>query len=69
MYFVLSLRYAKLGVSHTTRTMCDGETDGEVYHFVSREKFQHKTRNGKFLAVSEFLGNSYGLCNSHQHFL
>lgn len=52
----------KLGVSvsHTTRPMREGETDGINYHFVSREAFMAMIARGDFLEHADVFGNFYG---------
>ncbi|MFN3534092.1 MAG: guanylate kinase [Desulfatiglandales bacterium] len=47
-------------ISHTTRPIREGETDGKDYFFVSREKFLEMVRRGEFLEWEEILGNYYG---------
>lgn len=36
-------------VSYTTREPREGEVDGEVYHFVSKKKFEEMIESGEFL--------------------
>lgn len=47
-------------VSMTTRSKRPGEVDGTDYYFVSREEFEEKIQEGKFLEYAEFVGNYYG---------
>ncbi len=47
-------------VSMTTRAMRPGEVDGKDYYFVSREEFEQRIKDGKFLEHAEFVGNYYG---------
>jgi len=47
-------------VSMTTRKMRPGEVDGKDYYFVSKEEFQKRIDEGKFLEHAEFVGNCYG---------
>ncbi len=47
-------------VSMTTRKMRPGEVDGVDYYFVSRDEFEQKIEDGKFLEHAEFVGNYYG---------
>ena len=47
-------------VSMTTRAPRNGEVDGREYFFVSREEFEERIQNNKFLEYAEFVGNYYG---------
>jgi guanylate kinase len=47
-------------VSATTRQPRAGEVDGRDYHFLSREQFREKVRQGAFLEHAEVHGNMYG---------
>ena len=47
-------------VSMTTRKMRPGEVNGTDYYFVSKEEFEKKIEEGKFLEYAEFVGNYYG---------
>ena len=47
-------------VSMTTRNIRPGETNGKDYYFVSREEFEKRIEEGKFLEHAEFVGNYYG---------
>ena len=47
-------------VSMTTRERREGEVDGVDYYFVSKEEFQKRRKEGKFLETAEFVGNYYG---------
>ena len=47
-------------VSMTTRDMREGEVDGVDYYFVSKEEFEKRRKEGKFLETAEFVGNYYG---------
>lgn len=47
-------------VSMTTRKPREGEIDGIDYYFVTREEFQKRIEEGKFLEWAEFVGNYYG---------
>ncbi len=50
----------KYSVSMTTRKKRPGEVDGKDYYFVSREEFEKRLEEGKFLEHAEFVGNYYG---------
>jgi guanylate kinase len=52
--------WIKLSVSVTTRKKRDYETDGEHYHFVTRQEFQRLIDGGQLLEWAEFAGNLYG---------
>ncbi|MFT5656872.1 MAG: guanylate kinase [Gammaproteobacteria bacterium] len=47
-------------VSHTTRAIRPGETNGVDYHFVSLEQFEKMISNGEFVEHAKVFGNSYG---------
>lgn len=47
-------------VSMTTRKKRPGEVDGVDYYFVSKEEFEQRIKDGKFLEYAEFVGNYYG---------
>jgi len=49
-----------VAVSHTTRPMREGDTDGGDYHFVSREEFERLIEEGAFLEHADVFGNYYG---------
>lgn len=46
--------------SMTTRAPREGEIEGQDYYFVSREEFEQRIKEGKFLEYAEFVGNYYG---------
>jgi guanylate kinase len=50
----------KVSVSHTTRAMRPGETDGVNYHFCSKEQFTQMLEHGDFLEHANVYGNLYG---------
>lgn len=50
----------RLSVSHTTRAMRPGETDGVNYHFVDCATFTNLHEHGDFLEHAEVFGNYYG---------
>ena len=43
-----------------TRNIRPGEVDGQSYHFVTRDEFEQRVRNGEFLEHAVFGGNMYG---------
>ncbi len=47
-------------VSHTTRQMRQGESEGASYHFVAREKFLEMVEAGGFIEWVELHGEYYG---------
>ena len=47
-------------ISMTTRSPRPGEVDGRDYFFVTREEFERRVADGKFLEWAEFVGNCYG---------
>jgi guanylate kinase len=49
-----------MSVSHTTRPMRKGETDGKDYHFVDRETFTRMRDEGAFLEWAMVFENYYG---------
>jgi guanylate kinase len=49
-----------LSVSHTTRAMRPGETDGVHYHFVGVDTFQSMVGEGAFLEHAQVFDNYYG---------
>ena len=49
-----------VSVSHTTRPIRPGETEGVNYHFVGEEEFMSLRERGDFLESAEVFGNFYG---------
>lgn len=47
-------------VTHTTRQMRPGETDGVDYHFVTTEKFLELKQKDFFVETTEYNGHFYG---------
>lgn len=47
-------------VSYTTRALRKGETEGVDYHFISKDDFAVKKREGKWAEWAEVHGNYYG---------
>ncbi len=50
----------RVSVSHTTRPIRPGETDGVNYHFCDRNDFQAMLGRSEFLEHAEVFGNLYG---------
>ena len=54
----------ELSVSATTREPREGEADGRDYHFLDREDFDRRARDGEFLEHATYSGNRYGTLRS-----
>jgi len=52
--------WARLSVSHTTRSPRPGEVDGRHYHFVDGERFEELVTANAFLEHAEVFGKRYG---------
>ena len=50
----------RVSVSHTTRPMRPGETDGVNYHFIDEEQFLGMLERTEFLEHARVFGNLYG---------
>jgi guanylate kinase len=50
-------------ISYSTRAKRPGETDGEDYHFISREQFLNEEQAGEFLETVRIHNNFYGVKN------
>jgi len=50
----------ELSISHTTRDIRPGETDGKEYHFTERSVFESMVARGEFLEYADVFGNLYG---------
>ncbi|PIE40827.1 MAG: guanylate kinase [Gammaproteobacteria bacterium] len=59
-----STEHVKVSVSHTTREIRPGETDGVNYHFVNIDQFEQMLGNADFLEQAEVFGNYYGTSKS-----
>lgn len=57
---VATVPHLSVSVSHTTRAMRPGETDGRDYHFLSVAQFQALLADHAFLEQAEVFGNFYG---------
>lgn len=53
-----------VSVSATTRAPRDGEKDGVNYHFLTREDFEQRIADGKFIEHAEYCQNLYGTLSS-----
>ncbi len=49
-----------ISVSVTTRDKSDIETEGQHYHFISKQEFEKRIANNEFLEYAEVFGNYYG---------
>jgi len=49
-----------LNVSTTTRPKADTEVDGREYYFITKEQFEQKIEDNRFLEYAEVFGNLYG---------
>ncbi len=54
----------ELSVSATTRAPRAGEQDGVDYHFLDREEFDRRVREGDFVEHADYAGRSYGTLRS-----
>jgi guanylate kinase len=54
----------ELSVSATTRAPRPGERDGVDYHFLTREEFDRRVREGEFVEHADYAGRSYGTLRS-----
>ncbi len=53
-------REIRVSVSHTTRPMRPGETDGVNYHFIDEVAFEGMLARAEFLEHARVFGNLYG---------
>ena len=49
-----------VSVSHTTRPIRPGETNGKNYHFIDERRFLSMLSNGDFLETADVYGHKYG---------
>jgi guanylate kinase len=54
----------QLSVSATTRSPRPGERDGVDYHFLTRQEFDRRVREGAFVEHADYAGRSYGTLRS-----
>ncbi|NQD80510.1 guanylate kinase [Pseudomonas seleniipraecipitans] len=52
--------HVRVSVSHTTRAMRPGESDGVHYHFVDHAQFTGMLEQNEFLEHAQVFGNYYG---------
>ncbi|UCJ17959.1 guanylate kinase [Pseudomonas sp. MM211] len=52
--------HVRVSVSHTTRAMRPGESDGVHYHFVDHAQFTAMLEQNEFLEHAQVFGNYYG---------
>lgn len=57
---VESMPTLHVSISHTTRAMRRGETDGKDYHFVSKEEFAQIEQKDGFLEHARVFDHQYG---------
>ena len=50
----------KFSVSHTTRKVRNGETEGIDYHFIQQKEFEKKIKRGDFLEWAKVFKHYYG---------
>ena len=62
--YVLQDDRFEYSVSATTRAPRVGETDGESYHFITKEAFEDLIREGGVLEYTTYCGNYYGTLRS-----
>jgi guanylate kinase len=55
----------KVSISHTTRSMRPGESEGEHYHFIDKPRFEAMVQEGAFLEHARVFGNLYGTGRDH----
>ncbi|RTE64296.1 guanylate kinase [Amphritea opalescens] len=53
-------KQVRVSVSHTTRAMRPGETDGQDYNFISMATFDAMIDKGQFLEYADVFTNKYG---------
>jgi len=54
----------RYSVGYTTRPMREGEMEGREYHFIDRQEFAQRVKDGDFIAYTEFNGELYGTSKS-----
>lgn len=57
---ILKDQHFAVSVSATTRAPREGEKDGINYHFLTREDFEQRIADGKFIEHAEYCQNLYG---------
>ena len=51
---------AWVSVSMTTRSPRDGEVEGEDYYFISKDEFEERIRDNRFIEYAKYNDNYYG---------
>lgn len=59
-HLVTTLDDIEISVSHTTREIRPGETDGTDYYFTSEEKFMEMVNDNAFIEHARVFNNLYG---------
>jgi guanylate kinase len=59
-HLVATLKDIEISVSHTTREIRPGETDGMDYYFVDEEKFMGMVNESAFIEHARVFNNLYG---------
>ena len=62
---VSNLDNVVVSISHTTRTMRDGEENGVDYHFLDKETFLSMVEHSAFLEHARVFDNYYGTSQQH----
>ena len=57
---IAELHQLTVAVSHTTRAMRPGETEGSDYFYVERAQFEQMIDSDQFLEYAQVFGNYYG---------
>ncbi len=59
------IKDVELSISHTTRSMREGEVNGKDYHFVDKETFQQMVKKNQFVEHASVFNNNYGTSEIH----
>lgn len=60
LHEVRKLTELTVAISHTTRDARPGESNGQHYHFVTKDEFSQMVKDDEFLEHAEVFGNFYG---------